>query len=469
MMRYCFVFLGLLVSLSSSYATNWEIGPNMTYTMPSQVSNLVVSGDTVSIQVGIYESDVARWQASNLLLRGVGGMAHLKANGNAYGGKAIWVIAGDNVRVENIEFSLCAVPDHNGAGIRQEGHNLMVSHCYFHHNEDGILAGTINPSKITIEYSEFAYQGYGDGLSHNLYINNIDTLIFRYNYSHHCAIGHELKSRARVNFILYNRLSNEATGTASRCLDLPNGGTTYLIGNVIEQGPLSENYNIIGYGLEGLSNPTPHELYAVNNTIVNDYPGGSFFQFNAQTALFKAYNNLFAGEGSLISGNLPLAIDSMSNIVALDISSLLLLDAPNYNYYPTSNSVSLLNNATVPGTVNGVALYPNMEYEHPANATERCVENSLDIGAFEFCSTSAVAEKMPSQFSIYPNPVVDLLFIQPTSFESRIIRIYSSFGQFISQQEVYNTVDVSELETGIYWLIIQSEGALSTLKFIKTP
>ena len=45
--------------------------------------------------------------------------------------KAIWVIKGNNCRVENIEFSNCRVPDNNGAGIRMEGTNLTVSHCYF--------------------------------------------------------------------------------------------------------------------------------------------------------------------------------------------------------------------------------------------------------------------------------------------------------------------------------------------------
>jgi hypothetical protein len=167
------IVFGLLLQYASGKI--WQVGPAKTYTLPSQVSALVLSGDTVEIDAGTYDADVAKWSADNLLLKGVGGMAHLKANGNAYGGKAIWVIAGNNTRIEYIEFSLCTVVDHNGAGIRQEGKNLTVSHCYFHNNENGILAGTVNPSTIRIEYSEFGYNGYGDGQSHNLYINNIDT------------------------------------------------------------------------------------------------------------------------------------------------------------------------------------------------------------------------------------------------------------------------------------------------------
>jgi hypothetical protein len=255
---------------------------------------------------------------------------HLESNGNAWGGKAIWVIQGDRTTVERIEFSECAVPDENGAGIRQEGSDLTVRHCQFHDNQNGILAGTVNPSTIRIEHCEFGYNGFGDGLTHNLYINNIDSLIFRYSYSHHAIVGHELKSRARVNVIEYNRFSNEADGAASREIDLPNGGTTYLIGNVIQQGPQGENSNLVGFGMEGLNNPGPHELYVVNNTLVNEKSVGSFFQMPG-TVYFKAFNNILAGGGSYMTA-WPSTIDTLANLRRTDISTCG-FNAPNgYDY-----------------------------------------------------------------------------------------------------------------------------------------
>src|SRR5262249_30378794 len=148
-----------------------------TYTKPSQVATLVQNGDTVLIDAGTYSADVARWSAHNLVLKGVNGYAHLASGGVVYGDKAIWVIAGNNATVEYIEFSQAVSTSQNGAGIRQEGLSLTVRHCYFHNNEDGILGGAYHPSTIRIEASEFAYNGYGDGYSHNLYIGNIDTLI----------------------------------------------------------------------------------------------------------------------------------------------------------------------------------------------------------------------------------------------------------------------------------------------------
>ena len=87
-----------------SFATVWQVGSAHTYIMPSQVSALVQNGDTVDIDAGNYPSDVCRWQANNILLRGVGGYAQLESNGLSWGDKAIWVIQGNNCVVEWIEF-----------------------------------------------------------------------------------------------------------------------------------------------------------------------------------------------------------------------------------------------------------------------------------------------------------------------------------------------------------------------------
>ena len=48
--------------------------------------------------------------------------------------------------------------------------------CYFHDNQDGILANAVVGSSILIEYSEFYKNGAGDGQSHNMYINGVGLL-----------------------------------------------------------------------------------------------------------------------------------------------------------------------------------------------------------------------------------------------------------------------------------------------------
>lgn len=466
MKKFTFPFFSFLVFalglLSTAHCTNWLVGPSKTYTKPSQVSGLVQNGDTVSIDAGTYASDVAHWTASNLLLRGIGGLAHLESNGLSWGDKAIWVIGGDNTTVEYIEFSECTSTSLNGAGIRQEAKNLTVRHCYFHDNENGILAGTINPSTILIEFTEFGYNGAGDGYSHNLYINHVDSLIFRYNYSHHCNVGHEIKSRAHVNLILYNRFSNEGTGNASREIDLPDGGTAIVIGNVIEQGPNSTNSGIIGYGMESLTNNAPHEFYFINNTVVNNKSNGTFVSIPAGTALYKSYNNIFAGAGTLLNGSATL-VDTSNNWRATAISSVGFVNASGYDYHLTSSSQAI-DGGTSPGTTNvWYPLTPVMEYKHSADSISRIpsgVGGQLDIGAFEFPFTVGVVETQGNfdfSFSV-TNNILNILY---DSDKNAIVKIIDLNGRNLKHENISKgktELDISKFETGIYILEIISEG-----------
>lgn len=424
----------------------WKVGPTRTYTKPSQVASLVKSGDTIEIDAGVYSGDVAYWSASNLVIKGVGGFAQLKANGKNYGGKAIWVIGGNNVTVEWIEFSECTVVDQNGAGIRFEGKNLNVRHCYFHNNDDGILCGAMAQSTMLIEYTEFAYNGFGDGYSHNLYIGHIDTLTFRYNYSHHANIGHELKSRANVNIITYNRLSDEATGTASRSIDLPNGGTTLIMGNIIEQGPQSQNSNILGYGLEGLSNTSAHEVYIINNTFVNNLSKGNFIQVQNGTSLLKMNNNIFAGLGSILLGT-PTSLDTASNINNSNINSFNFQSTSAYDYHLTQNS-TVIDKGLNLGIRNGISLKPINEYSHPFSYTSRTYNCPIDIGAYEFAKGSEPPLSIEGSNAICQNDT-SIFFLKAKQISP--INWVASGGDIIGNNNT-DTIKIHWTNPGIYYV-----------------
>ena len=379
------VLFGAIVCLffaQLAMATVYKVGPTRTYTVPSAVANLVSNGDTVEIDAATYVGDVAVWYDNDLLIRGVGnGYANLDANGNNAQGKAIWVVKGNNCVIENIAFSNCTVPDNNGAGIRQEGKNVWIRHCYFHHNEMGILAGDNTPSNIQIEYCEFAFNGYGDGYTHNVYINHIDTLIFRYNYSHDPTVGHALKTRARHNYILYNRITEE-NGDGSYTIDVPNGGETIVMGNLIEQGANSQNSTIVAYGAEGINNPIA-DFVVVNNTIVNNRPSGIFFFVSASTNLFKLYNNLVLGNGTYINGSATI-LDTLGNKRIVTIANAQLANAAAFDYslLPTSPAIDAATNA---GTYANINLTPQNRYIHPQQAAARITTGTaVDVGAYEF-------------------------------------------------------------------------------------
>lgn len=465
------IVLILLIQSESGFATNWLVGATRTYTKPSMVSALVADGDTVSIDAGVYVADVCKWTADNLLIRGANGMAVLDANNTAYGRKGIFVIDGNNCTIENIEFKNChdvVGLDKNWAGIRFEGSGITIRRCYFHDNDNGILDNGISRASIVIEFSEFNHNGYGDGYSHNLYIGHSDTLIFRYNYSHRAHIGHELKSRAKVNYILYNRISNEADGDASREIDIPNGGLAIIMGNIIEQGVNAENSNMIGYASEGATNPGPQHFYLINNTLVNNKANGSFISVLNDTILLKAYNNIFAGAGAVIIGAGNSVVTDTSHNRTNSVASFSFADASAYDYHLTSASVSVLNKGTVAGAAsNGFILTPVYEYMHPADYTARPVSGVTDIGAYEF--------DFPTGFS-KPDTDANLnYFIENNSLHlfykgenSTLMKVVNVEGKTMKEERIYegeNIVNLSSLPSGVYITQINSMN-LCGIKFL---
>ncbi|MFL6656852.1 MAG: hypothetical protein ACJ8GW_02170, partial [Massilia sp.] len=297
-----------LLGLADASATTRSVGPGMPYSTPCRAFAAAVSGDLIQIAAATYTGDVCGIYASNLTIRGINGRPKIDAGGKNAMGKGTWVVVGSNVTIENVEMFGAKVPDQNGAALRLEGANFTLRTSFLHDNENGILSGANLNSDVLIENSEFGHNGYGTGQTHNLYIGNVRSLTFRYNFSHDANVGHNLKSRAQTNKVLYNRFSSlrpgetgsTVAGQPSYEIDLPNAGTSYVIGNVIEQPAANQNPSLIAYGEEGASNPGK-DLYVVNNTFLNDDTVRGTFVLvgSGVTTPILMQNNIFSGTGSL--------------------------------------------------------------------------------------------------------------------------------------------------------------------------
>ena len=353
-----------------------RVGAKRELKRPSAAAQIARDGDVIEIDAGIYDGDAAVWRQHRLTIRGLGGRAHLRANGAHAEGKAIWVIKGNNSTIESVEFSGAKVPDRNGAGIRLEGAGLTVRDCYFHHNENGILTGVNHASDIVIEHSEFAHNGFGDGYSHNLYIGNVRSFTLRFSYVHHALVGQNVKSRALRSHITYNRIMDENDGRSSYAIDLPNGGLSFVIGNVIQQGPATENSTIVSYGAEGLKHPL-NELYFVNNTVVNDRPAGGRFVFvRAGADAARIVNNVFSGRGDVLSGPGELR----NNVV---VAKTDFVDPAGFDYRLKAGAAAI-GRGVEPGSAYGFELRPTAEYAHKAETRTRSDLGKLDVGAFTY-------------------------------------------------------------------------------------
>jgi hypothetical protein len=88
----------------------------------------------------------------------------------------------------------------------------------------------VGPTR-TVEYSEFNHgDGQGDGQSHNMYIGYCNSFTLRYCWSHNAVVGRQVKTRAQVNYVLYNLVSDDG-GSGSIEADIPQVGTSCVIGN----------------------------------------------------------------------------------------------------------------------------------------------------------------------------------------------------------------------------------------------
>lgn len=462
-------YFGFILNLN---AKTWNVGSARTYKFCSQVSSLVDDGDTVEIDDATYDNDKqVTWTKNNLYFLGIGGKPILKAgsliaNDNS-NGKGIFVIRGNNTTVENIEFNNSKVPDHNGAGIRQEGSNLTVRHCTFRNNEMGILqGGTISNCTILIEFCKFLNNGStsNPGYQHNVYINHIDTLIFRFNVTLDAiAEGHELKSRASNNFIMYNRISN-LSSTDSRNIDLPNGGTALILGNVIEQGPNSSNSNIIGFGMEGLTNPGPHNLFICSNTIVNRMNRGNFINVAGIDTL-QLFNNFFLGAktGGFLIGT-PAQLDSSNNIINNDLTVAQFIDLNNSDFHLVKTSPAINKGIFLFKFAKGHCIMPAYEFVTDSNYTLRAADNKLDIGAYEYNDGNSIGYEKSNELDntlIYPNPAEDRINIKlnGTYPEIKSVQIYTVLGQLVKEVNLSQStsINISDIQTGIYFLVINNQ------------
>ena len=353
-----FVALGRL-----AWAEVLRVGPGEAFTRIADAARHAKDGDTVEIAPGTYRGDVATWRQNNLTLRGIGNGPVLHAAGKSAQDKAIWVIRGDNVVVDNIEFRGARVPDHNGAGIRFEKGSLTVRNSRFIDNETGILTSNNATDRLRIEDSLFECAPHHPGaLHHLLYVGQIESFHLSGSRFHGGYHAHLVKSRARYNRIEYNLIYDGDEGQASYELEFPNGGEAVVIGNIIGQGAKTSNQDLVSFGAEGY----PHvnnQITLVHNTLLSDRGAGTRFlriwqHPNRNLPTVHARNNLLIGLGIFELGN-PGVFEGTFRVPALALGDIDALD------FSLSNSSPWHGRASVPDDTDGEQLRPMEEFRLP--------------------------------------------------------------------------------------------------------
>ncbi len=244
-------------------------------------------GSLILVDAGTYINDFAT-VTTKITIEGVGGIANFIATEAPPNEKGILTVDND-VTVENCGFSGCAISDEdggNGAGIRYEGGQMVLENDSFENNQNGVLGAAVIAgltNTVDVDHCLFEDNGSGSGYTHNFYMGAVSAVTFTNNVSEGANVGHEFKSRAYSNDIENNVFADGPTGNASYEIDLPDGGTDTVSGNLIEKGPNASNEAFVHFGGEGI--PYVGSSLAVSgNVFENDYGSGAVAVLN-QTAI----------------------------------------------------------------------------------------------------------------------------------------------------------------------------------------
>jgi hypothetical protein len=298
----------------------------------------------------------------------------------------ILVVNARGVSIEGFEFYGAKSLDGSqpAAGIRvEDGYGITVRNCAFHDNEVGLSAGD-SAEEIRIESSEFF-----NNSADNITIGHAARFVLSFSYAHHGRSGSLVSSRAAENQILYNRLTEES-GAGLYELVFPNGGLTYVIGNVIQQGLAAGHSSILGYLTEGLHAANPSlDLFVMNNTFVQEVPEGAVFVYvgadNPTPAVLR--NNIFFGPGEITNQS--------SAVKATNLTIDPKFVNPSEFDYRLQATSPAINSGTDPGSFGGLSLAPLYSFAELNCAETRQIQGVIDIGAYEYGSSSRTCEAQP--------------------------------------------------------------------------
>ena len=196
-----------------------------------------------------------------------------------------------------------------------------------------------------------------------------------------------------------------------------------------------------------------------------DTGGGSNVGYT-ETGDWLAYNNInFPTTGSyLIEYRVASAVTGGSLSSDLNAGAVVLgnVDIPNTGGWQNWQTVSQTVNVNA-GTYNfGI-------YIQNTGMNINWIKITKVAGTAKMAATETIAEEEPTatELNVYPSPAENTLFVT-TSVSGEKISIIDQTGTLVSEQKINNnSIDVSRLRTGIYFVIFHKDGTKTVKRFIK--
>ncbi len=245
------------------------------YRLDDAVKSIGEGSGTITVAPGRYP-DCAVFGGANLTIRAATPSTAI-FEGGACDGKGTLVLRGLSATVDGLVFKGIRVPDRNGVGIRLEKGDLTVARATFLDSEQGILTADDPGGSITIERSTFSGLGGCPGgmCSHSIYVGGAGTLTVNRVRFERGTGGHYLKSRAARTIVTDSSFDDSAGRETNYAIDLPNGSTGRIAGNVFVVGKNKENHSaIIAVAAEARANPSAGLVVEGNDASIA--PGAGF-------------------------------------------------------------------------------------------------------------------------------------------------------------------------------------------------
>jgi hypothetical protein len=246
-MRYATVLVALVAGPAMAGSAPFTVGDRGFGSLQDAVNAIGDGEGVIQIAPGVYRQCAVQ-EHGRITYRAIqpGTVTFEK---RACENKAGLVLRGRAARVEGLIFRDYAVEDHNGAGIRAEQGDLLVTNSMFLDSEQGIIGGARQPDgprrvsqRITIQDSTFSGLGRcrPDNCSHSIYLWTGTATITRSRFENGRG-GHYIKLRTPMVSITDNSFDDTGGTSTSRMIDLPEGATGVIAGNTFVQGAHKDN------------------------------------------------------------------------------------------------------------------------------------------------------------------------------------------------------------------------------------
>ena len=166
------------------------------------------------------------------------------------------------------------------------------------------------------------------------------------------------------------------------------------------------------------------------------------------------------------NGNTLICEGAEGHFIELDQSNNIVWDY----YLPMSNITGVITSQGDPRPVNGNSTFRALKYSANYEAFDGRdltpsdpIETNFNLDA---CETLSIEQNEVIQTKVYPNPVASILTVESSQSIDKL-EIYNVLGKRVGMISDSNSMDMSELNSGIYMLKIFSGNKVSSQKIIK--